>query len=262
MSVDMKLLKELRAMTHAPLKDCKDALLESGNDLDGAQDWLRQKGALKAAKNADRATHEGIVVVKKIGDLNVWLKLACETDFVAKNDTFRNLAQEIVEIVASYGEVDNYEGLEQEKKDALNKVLQDNFVTIGENMQIADVFAKPGNAYMYTHPGDKVAAVVYYDGNEENAKQVALQIAAMNPTYLSADDVPQTEKDELIAWFKEELEGSGKPADIIDNIIAGKLNKKLSEFVLLEQVSIFDDSKKVKATLGDTTVSWYIRLAI
>lgn len=262
MSVDMKLLKELRAMTHAPLNDCKRALEESGWDLDGAQDRLRERGALKAAKNADRATTEWIVVIKQIWDLIVGLKLACETDFVAKNDTFRDLANQIVEIVAGYGAVSDYESLDQEKKDALNKVLQDNFVTIGENMQIADVFTSSESGYIYTHPGDKVAAVVYYDGDEEAAKQVALQVAAMNPSALSVDDVSDDEKNTMKAEFTEEMKDSGKPEEIIENIITGKMNKKYSEFVLLEQTSIFDDSKKVKDTLWDTTVSGYVRYAI
>ncbi len=262
MSVDMNLLKELRAMTHAPLNDCKKALEESSNDLDGAQDWLRERWALKAAKNADRATHEWIVVIKKIWEQIVWLKLSCETDFVAKNDTFKDLANQIVDIVSTYWDVTSYEELDQDKKDELNKVLQDNFVTIGENMQIADVFTSNDNGYIYIHPGDKVAAVVYFDWDEDSAKQTALQIAAMSPTYLSVDDVPQTEKDEMKAAFEEEMKDSGKPAEILDNIIAGKLAKKFSEFVLLEQVSIFDDSKKVKDTLWDTKVTGYVRYAI
>lgn len=262
MSVDMKLLKELRAMTHAPLSDCKKALEASEWDLDGAQDWLRERWALKAAKNADRETHEWIVVIKNVWDLIVWLKLACETDFVAKNDTFKDLANQIVELVAWYGAVSDYESLDQDKKDELNKVLQDNFVTIGENMQIADVFTSTDNGYIYIHPGDKVAAVVYYDGDEEAAKQTALQIAAMNPTYLSVDDVPQVDKDTMKAEFEEELKDSGKPAEILENIIQWKMNKRYGEFVLLEQTSIFDDSKKVGDALGDTTVSGYVRYAI
>lgn len=249
-------------MTHAPLSDCKKALEASDNNLDAAQDRLRERGALKAAKNADRATTEWIVKIKQIGDLIVGLKLACETDFVAKNDTFHDLASQIIDLVAWYGAVSSYESLDQGKKDALNKVLQDNFVTIGENMQIADVFTSADTGYIYTHPGDKVAAVVYYEWDEEKAKQTALQIAAMNPSHLSVDDVDQSEKDTMKAAFEEEMKDSGKPAEILENIIAGKMNKKYSEFVLLEQVSIFDDSKKVKDLLWETSVSGYVRYAI
>jgi elongation factor Ts len=202
------------------------------------------------------------VKIKQIGDLIVGLKLACETDFVAKNDTFHDLASQILDLVAGYGAVENYESLDQEKKDELNKVLQDNFVTIGENMQIADVFTSSDKGYIYTHPGDKVAAVVYYEGDEEKAKQTALQIAAMNPTHLCVGDVDQSEKDTMKAAFEEEMKDSGKPAEILENIITGKMNKKYSEFVLLEQVSIFDDSKKVKDLLGETKVNGYVRYAI
>lgn len=262
MSVDMKILKELRALTHAPLKDCKNALLESWNDLSAAQDRLREKGALKAAKNADRETNEGIVMIKHIDWKIVWLKLASETDFVAKNEKFRALAEEILWIVSTYGDVVAYAELSQEKKDTLNKVLQDNFVTIGENMKILDVFCSPKSGYIYTHPWDKVASVVYFEWNEEVAKQVALQVAAMNPTYLTVDDVPQQEKDTMKAQFEEEMKDSWKPAEIMENIIHGKMNKKFSEFVLLEQVSIFDDSKKIKQVLWDTIVTEYIRYSI
>ena len=262
MSVDMKLLKELRGLTHAPLNDCKKALEASEWDMNGAQDWLRERGALKAAKNADRETHEWIVMIKQIDDLIVGLKLACETDFVAKNDTFKDLASQIIDLVAGYGAVSSFESLDQDKKDELNKVLQDNFVTIGENMQIADVFTSSDAGYIYTHPGDKVAAVVYYEGDAEAAKQVALQVAAMNPSYLSVEDVPATETAEMKSEFEEEMKDSGKPAEILENIIKGKMSKRYSEFVLLEQTSIFDDSKKVKDALWETTVSGYVRYGI
>ena len=262
MSVDMKLLKELRGLTHAPLKDCKNALLESWNDLAAAQDRLREKGALKAAKNADRETNEWIVMIREIDGRIVWLKLASETDFVAKNEKFRALAEQILAIVSTYGDVSTYGSLSQDQQDALNKVLQDNFVTIGENMRILDVFSTDKSWYVYTHPWDRVAAVVYYDGDESVAKNVALQVAAMSPTCLSVDDVSQEEKDAMSEVFMEEMKDSGKPEEILKNIIVGKMNKKYSEFVLLEQVSIFDDSKKIKDTLGDTVVNGYVRYAI
>ncbi len=262
MTVDMKLLKELRAITHAPLKDCKNALADSWNDLQAAQDWLRERWALKAAKNADRETNEGIVMIRKVGEAIVWLKLASETDFVAKNEKFRALAEEIIAIVATYWVVSSYESLGQDQKDALNKVLQDNFVTIGENMKIIDVFSSEEAWYVYTHPWDRVASVIYFSWNEEIAKQVALQVAAMSPTYLSVDDVPQDEKDTMRSWFEEEMKDSWKPVEIMENIITWKMNKKFSDFVLLEQVSIFDDSKKIKQILGETKISGYVRYAI
>lgn len=260
--VDMSTLKELRAITHAPLKDCKSALEDANGDLVKAQDILREKGALKAASKADRATNEGIVMIQKIGNKTIGLKLACETDFVAKNDTFRSLAAQIVTELNKLDVVDSWTQIDTAVQEKLNTILKDNFVTIGENMKILDAFVKEGNTYVYTHPGDKVASVIFYTGDEDKAKAVALQVAAMSPQYLTIDDVPTSEKEQLQAQFAQELQDSGKPTDIIEKIIMGKLQKVWNEMVLLEQTSIVDDSKKVKDLLGDTVVHSYIRLAI
>lgn len=260
--VDMGTLKQLRAMTHAPLNACKSALEEADGDLERAQEILREKGALKAAKKADRETNEGIVVIEQFGDKVVWLKLWCETDFVAKNDTFKGLWQQIVEKLSTLGAVSGYDVVEDSMKEELEKILKDNFVTIGENMKIIDVFVQSGTAYIYRHPGDKVASVVFYAWDEQAAKAAALQIAAMNPSYLSVDDVPAADVEKYRAEFAEEVKDSGKPEDIQARIIEWKLQKIRSEIVLLEQVSIMDDSKKVKQALGETTISSYVRLAI
>ena len=260
--VDIARLKELRAMTHAPLKDCKSALEEANGDLGKAQEILREKGALKAASKADRATNEGIVVIKQFGDKTVGLKLACETDFVAKNDTFRWLADQIVEKLSSLDEITSYDEVDVNMKETLELVLKDNFVTIGENMQILDVFVQWGTAYIYTHPGDKVASVIFYTGDKDKAKATALQVAAMHPQYLTTEDVPADEVAKLQGQFAEEVAESGKPADIVKKIVTGKLQKEWNDIVLLEQISIVDDSKKIKDLLGDTVVHSYIRLAI
>ena len=262
MAVDMKTLKELRNITHAPLGACKSALEEAGGNIDEAQEILRKKWALKAAKKADRATNEGIVVVEQFEDKVVWLKLACETDFVAKNETFRNLGKEIVKRLSALENIEHYDDLDTWLKEELETLLKDNFVVIGENMKIIDVFVKHGKSYIYRHPGDKIAALVFYAGDESVAKNIALQVAAMNPQYLSVDDVPDDEKTKYKGEFEAEVKASGKPDEIVDRIVMGKLNKIWSEIVLLEQASIIDDSKKVKDTLGDTVINGYIRLAI
>ncbi len=260
--VDMQTLKDLRAITQAPLKDCKDALQESGGDLERAQKILREKGAIKAANKADRATNEGVVMIKQYGDKTVGLKLACETDFVAKNDTFRSLATQIVDQLSNEQDFASYAQLWEATKEAVNTVLKDNFVTIGENMQILDAFVATGNAYVYRHPGDKVASVVFYAGDENVAKEVALQVAAMQPTYLSVDDVPAETVNELTTMFSAELKESNKPADIVEKIVAGKLAKEWGELVLLEQTSIVDDTKKIKDRLWTTVIQKYIRYGI
>lgn len=260
---DIALIKKLRGMTHAPLKDCKSAITEADGDLEKAQEILKEKWALKAAKKADRETNEGTIAVIKANDKVVWVKLACETDFVAKNPTFVWLAKQIAEI---FGETDtDFEGVDAIPSDLLekaNKLLKDNFVTIGENMQILDAFALSGNCYVYRHPGDKIAAVVFYDGDAEKAKNVALQAAAMNPLYLSVDNIPQDEVDEAKKKLAEDLQDSNKPDDIKEKIVEWRLNKQWSEIVLLKQPAIVDDSKTVEGMLWDTTVTKFIRFAI
>jgi len=259
----MDMLKKLRALTHAPMNDCKRALEEWWNDLSAAQERLKERWAIKAAKNADRETNEGIVLVTNQDWIVVWLKLACETDFVAKNDVFKSLAAEINDKVRSlWREISSLSDLSETEILDLNKVLQDNFVTVGENMQIIDVFRITKNAYVYTHGGSKVCAVVFYDGKEEVAKVVALQVAAMNPQYFSRTEIPTEVIDDLKKGIQEELVDSKKPVDIQEKILAGRVNKHLGEIVLLEQVSITDDSKKIKDLLEETLVTWYIRYSI
>ena len=261
-SVDMDLLKKLRAASSAPLKDVKQALEETNNDYAAAQEWLRAKWIAKAASKADRETKEWVVIVRTFGNKTVGLKLACETDFVARNDTFRALAAQVVEIAAKSDAIDSVDSLSASLKEEIDTLLQSNFVAIGENMQVVDLFVREGQSVTYIHPGDKLAAVVFYTGDESKAKAAAMQLAAMNPTYLSVNDVPAATRDEVKARFVEEVAASWKPADIIEKIVEGKLAKEWSEYVLLEQVSILDETKKVKELLGETQLHSFVRYSI
>jgi len=131
----------------------------------------------------------------------------------------------------------------------IDDLLKGNFVAIGENMQVADLFIQEGVSVSYVHPGDKLVATVFYTGDEQLAKSAAMQIAAMNPTYLSVAEIPAQVREEVVARHREEVAASEKPADIVEKIVEGKLAKEWSEYVLLEQVSILDESKKVKEML-------------
>ncbi len=255
MKIDINLLKQLRQETNAPLKDCKEALIEAEWDIEKAKEILRKKGALKAAKKADRETKEGIVKVKKIDDDTViGVKLACETDFVARNELFHQLAEKLIDIVNSYGK--EFNSLDEFDKEFVNSEIQpliaEYIWKIGENIRLLDAFLRRGKTYVYTHPGDKVVAIVFYEGDDENiAKEVALQVAAMNPQYISVDDVPENVIEEMKKRFKEELKDSWKPEDIIDRIVEGKIKKEFAEIVLLEQPYIRDETKKVKEVVSD-----------
>lgn len=264
----MNLLKKLRDASFAPLKDCKEALVESNGDLDAALERLKKKGAAQAAKKADRETNEGVVKVIKDGDRVIGIKIACETDFVAKNDLFVELCANLLNEVKAYDK--DFASLTEVDEAALAKRtgMVNEFVgKIGENIKLADAFIRTENAFVYAHPGDKIVAVVYYKGlsddAENSAKNVALQIAAMNPEYLSLEKVPS----EIVAKAKDaitaELAQSGKPADILEKIVAGRLDKEFADNVLFEQSAIRDDSKKIKELIaGKLEITDYKRFAI
>ena len=263
MSVDMNALKKLRATTHAPLSDCKSALEHSWNDMSAAQERLKERWAIKAAKNSSRETNEWIVLVTNRDELVVWLKLACETDFVAKNDLFISLGEQINEKIRGFSrEISSIKDLSVVELADLNKVLQDNFVTVWENMKIVDAFSVKKNAYIYMHWWNKLAAIVFYSWEESIAKNVALQVAAMNPMYYSMWDVPQEDVSSVKNEINDALSDSKKPDNILEKIVSWRLDKHFSELVLLEQTSIFDDAKKVKDTLWDTQINWFIRYSI
>ncbi|MEY3197975.1 MAG: hypothetical protein RL023_871 [Candidatus Parcubacteria bacterium] len=256
-------IKKLRELTSAPLKDCKEALEQSGGDIAQAQQFLQEQGILKAAKKADRETYEGTVVVKSFGTKTVGLKLLCETDFVAKNENFRDLALLIVsELAKNSSDVVSYEAVDTSIQEQIQKHITDNALKIGENMQIAQVIITSNHAFAYTHPGDKVAALVMYEGDAEKAKAVALQVAAMNPQYFDLTTVPTEIVAQLTDDARKEMEGSNKPADILEKIIAGKVAKQLAEDVLMEQESIVDSNQRVKDMLGSTMVSGFVRLSV
>lgn len=262
--VDIQLLKKLREATFAPLKDCREALIESQWDFDKAQQILRDKGMSKASKKADRLTNEGIVKIVK-NDWRIYaLKLLCETDFVAKNENFHELFDSLLnKLFAVKENVDTYSSLEKTLLDELELMVSEFIWKLWENTKIWEVIISDKNAYVYNHPWNKVASIIYYSGNEDMAKELALQVAAMNPEYISFDAVPEDYRNELLAKFKEEMKDSWKPENIVEQIIAWKLQKHLSDLVLLEQEYIRDNTKKVKEILGDDfVVEWFSRIAI
>ncbi len=184
----------------------------------------------------------------------VGVKLLCETDFVAKNDAFAALVDTLLADIAAYtGDIDP-DAVPESFIETLTTHLRDQAVTVGENMKIGYVIKKSGNVYAYNHMGNTIASAVFYDGvagdvAEQAAKDAALQVAAMNPYYVSMDTVPADRVATLRSEFEAEMATSGKPADIIDKIVDGKISKALQDDVLLEQASIKDQSKKVKEVL-------------
>ena len=257
------MIKQLRDKTLAPLGDCKEALVEANGDFEQAQEILKKKWAIKADKKSDRETNNGVVKFV-VNDGNVvGVKLLCETDFVSKNDAFQSLVDSLIATVAQYnGDVDP-EQVPSDLMDNLQTLVKDQWVTIGEAMNIAYVYKKAENAYAYNH-GGALSAIVFFDGSDEDvAKTVALQVAAMNPLFVSLDDVPADRIDILRAEFTADESLANKPENIRDQIIEGKIQKAVQEDILLEQVSIREQSKKIKDLLPEWfVVKSFLRVSI
>lgn len=262
--VDIQLLKKLRETTFAPLKDCREALVESQWDFDKALQVLKDKWMSKASKKADRLTNEGIVKVVKNNGRVYWLKLLCETDFVAKNENFHELFDSLMEKIFSVkDDVDNLDALDSDLASELESMVSEFIWKLWENTKIGEIIVSNKNAYVYNHPWNKVASIIYYQGDEDVAKELALQVAAMNPEYVSFESVPSDYREELLVKFKEEMKDSWKPENIIDQIIDWKLRKHLSDLVLLEQEYIRDNTKKIKEILNEGfVVDGFFRIAV
>jgi len=265
MKVDMSLLKKLREATFAPLKDCKDALVSSEGDLEKAMEILKEKWILKAWKKADRETNEWSVKIITDWLWTWWIKLYCETDFVAKNENFTELLDLLLKkLIESKKEVDSKEELDEDLLAEITGIITSFVGKIGENVRLGDVVVTNKNVFVYNHPGNKVATLIYFSwDNDEVAKEVALQVAAMNPTYLSLESVSEDYYNELKSKFEEELKDSNKPENMMEQILKWKINKALSEFVLLEQEYIRDWSKKVKDILPEWfEITGYLRMSV
>lgn len=262
---NIELLKQLREITFAPLKDCKEALIESGDDLEKAQEILKKKWIAKAGDRTERETKEGIVRVEEIDGKIVGLKLLCETDFVAKNENFQALfASVLAKIAKSEKEVAKIEDLESTIAQTIDEEVKEFMGKTGENMNIGGVLVTTQKAFVYNHPGNRVASLIFFEGgNDEIAKELALQVTAMNPTFVSFDQVDKEEIAKLTEEFGAELKAAGKPEAMIAQIVDGKIKKALADNVLLEQEYIRDGAKKIKDILPeDMKIHKFIRIAI
>ncbi len=262
---NIELLKQLREITFAPLKDCKEALAEAGDDLEKAQEILRKKGIAKAGNRAERETKEGIVKMEEKNGKIIGLKLLCETDFVAKNENFWALFDSVAEKIAqSDKEVAGLDDLDATLRETVENEVKEFMGKTGENMNIWDVLVTKEKAFVYNHPGNKVATLIFFEGgNDDVAKELALQVTAMNPTYVSFEEVDQVEIAKMKEEFGAELKAAGKPEAMIKQIVDGKIKKSLADVVLLEQEYIRDGAKKIKELLpADMKVTKFVRMAI
>ncbi|OGY48930.1 MAG: translation elongation factor Ts [Candidatus Buchananbacteria bacterium RIFCSPHIGHO2_02_FULL_45_11b] len=246
MGIDAKAIVKLRELTGAGMNDCQAALAEAESDQEKAVEILRKKGTLKADKIADRATKEGVIALLKEADKVAVVALACETDFVARNQDFIETVAELGKKLLSGGEVENF------KTWAEDKIKNELIVKIGENLQLvaADiVFGQVIGSYL--HLNKKIAAVVILSGGrQELANDLAMQIAALAPKYIKPEEIPAEEIDKEKEIYRQQLKNEGKPENILNKIIEGKLQKYYSEVCLIKQAYIKDDKITIEKLLA------------
>ena len=257
MAISASMVKELREMTGAGMMDCKKALTNTDGDMDKAVEWLRENGLAKAEKKAGRIAAEGLVAVKVSDDGKKAsiVEVNSETDFVAKNELFQNLvasvAAQAVDTAAADMESFLAEPWIEDSSVTVDENLKNMIAKIGENMNIRrfeKLTQENGMIVPYIHAGGKIGVLVSAKTDktgaeiEECLKNVAMQVAAMNPKYLSSDDVSEEykekEKEVLLAQAKNDPKNEGKPDNIIEKMILGRLNKELKEVCLTEQVYV------------------------
>ncbi|MDD5608038.1 MAG: translation elongation factor Ts [Ignavibacterium sp.] len=262
MAITAAQVNELRQKTGAGMMDCKKALTEANGDFEKAIEILRKKGASVASKRAEKSANEGIIVTK-ISDDNkkaVIIEVNCETDFVAKSDDFVRLAKAVVESAYNTGSTDAKQLLDSDK--ALNNMLVDVMGKVGEKIEVSralTVKAENGLIVDYIHMGSKLGVLVKFDDvpvkNDELielGKNLAMQVAAMNPLCVYREEVPSATIEKEIDIYKELARKEGKPENILEKIAAGKLNKFFAENCLFEQVYIKDStSSKTISNLMD-----------
>jgi len=260
MAITAAQVNELRQKTGAGMMDCKKALTEANGDFEKAIEILRKKGASVAAKRAERSANEGMVLTKVSDDKKsaIIIEVNCETDFVAKSEDFINFAEEALETVDSNRPANVDELL---KDESLKSKMTDLLGKVGEKIEISRFAIEStdnGIVVDYIHMGSKLGVLVKFD-NAGSAvdelstigKDVAMQIAAMNPICVNRQEVPKTLIEKEIEIYKEIARKEGKPEQILEKIATGKLNKYYQENCLVEQAFIKDNSKSVAELLKD-----------
>ncbi|HTL69715.1 MAG TPA: translation elongation factor Ts [Candidatus Eisenbacteria bacterium] len=247
-------VKELRERTGAGIMDCKAALQESGGDLEKASDFLRKKGLASAAKRAGREAKEGVIAVRVAGKKAAIVEVNCETDFVARTDDFKALASLTLDQVLAQGEA-------AASSETVSQRLAELSGKIGEKMLVrrAKVVETHGTVFSYVHSNQKLGVLVELSSaprdasGEDLGKNLAMQIAASNPLCVKRAEVPAATLEREKAIYREEVKG--KPDNILEKIVQGKLDKFYQSNCLLEQPYIKDDKMTVQKLLDEGSKS-------
>jgi elongation factor Ts len=261
MAITASDVNKLRQQTGAGMMDCKNALVEANGDFEAAVDILRKKGQKVAAKRGENEASEGLVFAQTSADnkVGVLLTLNCETDFVAKNDTYRNFVQSLVDIAMKSlpATAEELKGLKYDDKLTVEEKITEQVGVIGEKLDLSGYAVVKGDTVVaYNHPGNQLATLVALNkGGEtvaEAGRQVAMQVAAMNPIALNKDGVDARTIEREIEVGKELAIQEGKPADMAEKIAQGRLTKFFKENTLLSQEFIRDNKVTVEQFLDST----------
>ena len=252
MTVTLDQIKSLRAKTGVSTMACKKALEEAGGDEEKAIEALRKKGEAKAAERSDRSTTNGVVALVEGEGKTAMLTLACETDFVAKNEDFikaaKNLAQKLLD-----------EGADLDLSTEVSELT----VSLGEKIEVKDKALVEGDHIAsYVHSNNKIGVLLKLSGDAEGSKEVAMHIAAMNPANLSPEDIADEVVEKEKEIWTEQLKEEGKPEEIIGKIMMGKEKKFREEAALLTQALVTNPDQLVKDFLGEITVDDFLRFEV
>ncbi|MCI6266909.1 MAG: translation elongation factor Ts [Erysipelotrichaceae bacterium] len=249
--ISASMVKELRETSGAGMLDCKKALEATNGNMEDAMNWLREKGISKAAKKASRIAAEGLALAKIDGNKAVVVEVNSETDFVAKNEEFKTLVDDIATVILNNNVITEEEALELKLNGkTLSEVISEKIGTIGEKLSFRrfEVITKEDNQVFgtYSHMGGKIVTVVVMDGDDtELAKDIAMQAAAMKPLYLNRDEVPSEVIEKEKAILMEQAENEGLDENKLPMIVNGRLNKYYEEVCLVDQAFIKENKVKV-----------------
>ena len=248
-------VKELREKTGLGLMDCKKALEEANGDIDLAVEELRKTSGLKASKKSSRSAADGLIGIKSSEGKSFMVEINCETDFVARDESFNLFMQEVLEIVSTNGDKSLEELLKSGIEEKREKLVQ----KLGENIVVRRATASVDNSDssgVYLHSNNKIGTIISLKGGtEEVAKDIAMHAAATDPMAISPSDIPEDVIEKEREIYKAQSEESGKPADIVEKMIEGKIRKFLSEVSLTEQDFVKDPGLRINDILKDNDAS-------
>lgn len=271
MAITAALVKELRERTQAGMMECKKALVETDGDLEAAVEYMRKTGLAKADKKAGRTAAEGTIVTRTTDDgkAAVIVEINCETDFVTKGDDFQNFANEVADLAIANlpDDIDGLLAIKMASGDSIADATKALIAKIGENINVrryTKVETDGGILGTYIH-GSRIGVVTHIKGGDEGlAKDIAMHVAASKPVCVSADDVPGDVIEKEKEIYSAQAAESGKPAEIIEKMVMGRINKFLKEITLLGQPFVKDPDQTVEKLLkaANASVEAFQRLEV